>query len=370
MTAATAAADAPLTDEALEEPRVRRANALVVVPVGGRFVVKNILTIQAISCGTEILDFLAAFEDWQTTGAVARRFPHFATETLQRATERLVNNGALVIEGSPGDAVDARYQRDWEWDITAGLFHFGMKNCPWSSPEEIARAMAERSPIDPGPALYETHDPADVVVRLPEPNLQSSPLDVMRARRSMRVFSSEPLRLGALSHVLFAGFGIVSIEDEGAYGMLPRTMTPSGGARNPYEAYVLTRNVEGLEAGVHHYSAAQHTLKDCRSPEIPTLGRFLADLEWVDHAAAIVLLVANFRRTMWKYKHPTAYRVVTLEAGHIAQNMLLAATAENLAAVPMAALNDSVAEDVLGLEPITQAVIHAVVLGERRGAGG
>ncbi|MGH3803117.1 MAG: hypothetical protein ACRDTD_23910 [Pseudonocardiaceae bacterium] len=48
--------------------------------------------------------------------------------------------------------------------------------------------------------------------------------------------------------------------------------------------------------------------------------------------------------------------------------MLLAAAAENLAAVPIAALNDSVAEDVLGLDPISQAVIYAVVLGERRGA--
>lgn len=369
MTAAAAVATALLTDEPLEDRRVRRAHALVVAPVGSRFVVKNILTSQAISCGTEVLDLLAAFADWQTSGAVARRFPHIPTENMNRAAKRLVKNGALVVEGSPGDAVDARYERYWEWGITAGLLHFGMKNCPWSSPEEIACAMSERSPIDPGPALYETHDPADLVVILPGPDLEGSPFDVMRARRSMRVFGSEPLRLRALSQVIFAGFGIVSIEDAGAYGMLPMSMTPSGGARNPYEAYVLARNVEGLEAGLHHYSAAQHTLKDCRRLGIPTLSRFLADREWVDHAAAIVLLVANFRRTMWKYKHPTAYRVVTLEAGHIAQNMLLAATAENVAAVPLAALNDSVAEDVLGLDPITQAVIHAVVLGEPPGAG-
>ena len=37
-------------------------------------------------------------------------------------------------------------------------------------------------------------------------------------------------------------------------------MTPSGGARNPYEAYVFARKVDGLEAGIYHYSALDHDL--------------------------------------------------------------------------------------------------------------
>lgn len=353
------------TDDSVDELRVRRAQSLVVVPVGERFVLTNILTTQAISCGTRILELLAAFEHWQTIGAACRRFPYFASQSLQRTVHRLVTSGALVIEGSPAAALDDHYRSDWAWDVSAGLFHFGTKNCHWSSPEDVDRAMAERSAAGPGPQLYETHGRDDVVVPLPEPDMKSRPLDVMRARRSERAFGSDPLRLTALSQALFSGFGILSIEDRGAFGMLPFTMTPSGGARNPYEAYVLARNVEGLATGVHHYSAGQHTLKDCQI-QIPALGRIMADREWVDAAAAIVLLVANFQRTMWKYTHPTAYRVVVLEAGHIVQNMLLTATAEDVAAVPMAAVNDAVAEDLLGLDPITQAVIHAVVLGERR----
>jgi hypothetical protein len=41
---------------------------------------------------------------------------------------------------------------------------------------------------------------------------------------------------------------------------LPLKMTPSGGARNPYEAYVYALNVEGLPFGVYHYSAIDNTL--------------------------------------------------------------------------------------------------------------
>ncbi|MGO7624572.1 nitroreductase family protein, partial [Rhizobium ruizarguesonis] len=40
-------------------------------------------------------------------------------------------------------------------------------------------------------------------------------------------------------------------------------------------------------------------------------------------------------------RHPTGFRVVLIEAGHIAQNMLLAATASGLVATPTCALNDS-----------------------------
>ena len=38
-------------------------------------------------------------------------------------------------------------------------------------------------------------------------------------------------------------------------------MTPSGGARNPYEAYVYVRNVEQLAPGMYHYSAAENSLE-------------------------------------------------------------------------------------------------------------
>ncbi|MDV4159365.1 MULTISPECIES: nitroreductase family protein [Rhizobium] len=37
-------------------------------------------------------------------------------------------------------------------------------------------------------------------------------------------------------------------------------------------------------------------------------------------------------------RHPTGFRVVLIEAGHIAQNMLLAATASGLVATPTCAL--------------------------------
>jgi nitroreductase len=68
---------------------------------------------------------------------------------------------------------------------------------------------------------------------------------------------------------------------------------------------------------------------------------------------------------MWKYPHPTGYRVVVLEAGHIAQNLLLAATAHGLAATPTCALGDRAVEELLGLDRLAEAAVHAVALGVR-----
>ena len=53
---------------------------------------------------------------------------------------------------------------------------------------------------------------------------------------------------------------------------------------------------------------------------------------------------------MWKYPHPTAYRVLLIEAGCISQNISLAASDHQLSTTPTAALNDSAAHTLLQLD--------------------
>ena len=84
---------------------------------------------------------------------------------------------------------------------------------------------------------------------------------------------------------------------------------------------------------------------------------------WTDDAAAIVFLVADYDRTMWKYPHPSAYRAVLIEAGHIAQNMILAAVEAGLVTAITAAVHDSIAQQAFGLTALTQSVVYALVIG-------
>ena len=123
------------------------------------------------------------------------------------------------------------------------------------------------------------------------------------------------------------------------------------------------RNVEGLTPGTYHYSAIEGTFGVVGDAPPPAFAAMLAGQQWADSAAAVVFLVANFERPMWKYHHAAAYRVTILEAGHIAQNMMLVATKHGMAANPTCALSQDVVEETLGVGALTQSVVYALVLG-------
>ena len=55
-------------------------------------------------------------------------------------------------------------------------------------------------------------------------------------------------------------------------------------------------------------------------------------------------MTAVFPRTMWKYQHVRAYRVVLLDAGHLCQTFCLVATWLGLAPFCTAALKDTLIE--------------------------
>jgi SagB-type dehydrogenase family enzyme len=185
----------------------------------------------------------------------------------------------------------------------------------------------------------------------------------MARRRSDRVMLDAPITLEQLADCLLFSMAITAIIEDPEVMDLPLKMTPSGGARNPFEAYVCVRNITGLAPGIYHYSAFERTLGVVRAEAPPPLGSLLGSQDWASNAAAVIFLVANFDRPMWKYHHPAAYRVTMIEAGHIAQNISLVATALGLVANPTAALSQDLAEKTLGVGGVTQSVVYALVLG-------
>jgi SagB-type dehydrogenase family enzyme len=187
----------------------------------------------------------------------------------------------------------------------------------------------------------------------------------MRQRRSRRKFDSTPISIQALADCLFAGNGIVKVHSDKLFGRLPLAMTPSGGARNPFELYAYASRVEGLAPGFYHYGALQHNLGLVRGGKI-AVPPMLGTQKWPAQSAAIIFLVAHFSRTMWKYHTPIAYRVVMMEAGFIGQNIALTATHHGFSAVPSGALKNSLIEGYLGLSSVESAVVLSLILGRSR----
>ncbi len=171
---------------------------------------------------------------------------------------------------------------------------------------------------------------------LPRVDPRSGPLHrIIATRRSVREFGRRgltPVEAGAL---LWAGQGITSAEGARA--------APSAGALYPITLTVVDAR------GVWRYVPAQHALSAAATGD--RRARLAAAALGQEHVAQAPLTIAVTARPSQlspRYGE-RAERYCELEAGHIAQNVLLMATTLGLAAVPVAAFDDEAVLAVLGL---------------------
>jgi SagB-type dehydrogenase family enzyme len=201
-------------------------------------------------------------------------------------------------------------------------------------------------------------------VELPAAPLPAMTLgDAIHGRRTVRAFAPEPLPLAALATLLHAGYGVThsSRLPDGSAGQ-PLRAVPSGGALYPLELYVLAQQVEGLTGGLYHYDPWRHVLEQLP----PGAGHAPADLtgypELLEPAAALLFVTAMFWRTRFKYAL-RGYRFALLEAGHLGQNVALAATALGVAALPVGGVFDRRIEEVLSVDGVNESLVYVFALG-------
>lgn len=341
--------------------RIRAARTLVFQPEDGHLIACNFLTKKVFECSYDLLDFLKRVSRWSTLNQVQRRVSGFTRAEIRETIDALREMSAVVTHGDDLAAREEEFERHWRWGLPAALMHFCVQDPDFMTLDQAEDLQRARLTSEGAMALY-TPNPGDLAQRLPAARSANPLLSLMERRRTRRDGSTRAIPLQALSECLFAGLGITG-ETQNCVGKLPLAMTPSGGARNPYEAYVLARNVEGLDVGIYHYSAIDHTLARVSSDEPPSFAALVGGQEWADTMPCLIILCAQMDRTMWKYADANAYRVVMIEAGHIGQNIMLAATQHELSACPTAALKHSWIGGLLGLRNPTHAAIYALTLG-------
>lgn len=212
---------------------------------------------------------------------------------------------------------------------------------------------------DAKPALYKRYPEAQKI-KLPsfEP-AQATSLDwTLKQRKSVRDFQARPISKDQLSYLLWASTGIQRIED----GYEFRT-APSAGALYPIETYVVANNVRKLEAGVYHYSVKAHQLEQLKQGEFrQQIARAALGQGMLVMAAAVFILSAIFERCKWKYGQ-RAYRYIYLDAGHIAENLALAAVSLNLGSCEVGALYDDQVNAILDIDGTKESVLCMAVVG-------
>src|SRR5512133_2092590 len=84
---------------------------------------------------------------------------------------------------------------------------------------------------------------------------------------------------------------------------------------------------------------------------------------WVRAAAAVFILTARIDRTIWKYTHAHAYRVMLLDAGHLGQTFHLVCTALQVSPWTTAAVDEVATEDLLGIDGTSEVSLYAGACG-------
>jgi SagB-type dehydrogenase family enzyme len=198
-------------------------------------------------------------------------------------------------------------------------------------------------------------------VELPQPAFPAVTFEeVVNARRSARAFGADSVTLEQLSTLLHAAYGVTGSPDQ------PAPMfraVPSGGALYPLEMYAVALNVDGLDCALYHFDPLRRVLERLRVGDAgPELESLTVYPELFTTAAVVFYVTAMFWRTRFKYGL-RGYRFALLEAGHLGQNLMLAATALGLAAVPVGGFYDRRVEEFLGVDGVNEAPLYAFSVG-------
>jgi SagB-type dehydrogenase family enzyme len=312
-----------------------------------------------------IVELLDHFGSWTSLEDYLDHQPAHARDFVERLVDELHRHRFLRRSDDTLLPAEVGMEAWDKWNPAAGLFHTATKNAPFIDLDVFVSHLVEKQAARPMPAAVKRYHDAPCV-ELPKARRRGGFPSVLRERRTWRHFGRRPIDLDSLSNLLHLSFGVQRWASTDGEGRVPLKTSPSGGARHPLEAYLVVRNVSGLQAGVYHYASDVHRLE--RLPvasAVPALDELLPTQWWYREAGALVLLSAVFERTRWRYEAPRAYRAVLIEAGHTCQTFCLTATWLGLAPFCSMALADSAIENMLGLDGVSESVLYAAGVGSR-----
>ena len=192
-------------------------------------------------------------------------------------------------------------------------------------------------------------------------SLKNDLLALIRDRKSERVYTGQTISLTQLSFLLWATQGVKELRGK-SYATL-RTV-PSGGARHPFETYLAVRLVDGLKPGIYHYLPMEHALEFLSAPDdLDTLiGDSLSEQKWAAKASVVFYWTMVAYRAEWRYGI-YAHRVALIDAGHLGQNLYLAAEGVGLGCCGIAAFDHEICCRMFEIDGKDEYAVYTMPVG-------
>jgi len=343
----------------LAKRRLVRAPDLLICWKRGQLFIEQLQEGQSIRSSPAVIELLNLFTRPREAGEAARRCPGYERSSVLNAITDLARLRLLISEGE----AERRTSRltAWRRNLASVYYHVAARDIPFLRGRQVDR-WEKRLASKRRPARFKRyHSP--IRISVPKPRsvyLETGTLlKVLKQRRTVREFRREAIKIEELTLLIRGTWGQTGWLDAESLGRFIVKSSPSAGALHPIECYVLAWSVRGLSPGLYHYDVSSSELRRLRSGDFRTAAIEAASGQrWVANGAFLCVMTAVFERTLWKYELENAYRVVWLDAGHLAQTFCLLATSLGLGPFTTAAIQDSYIEKLIGLDGIKEFPVY------------
>jgi len=180
-------------------------------------------------------------------------------------------------------------------------------------------------------------------------------------RESRRQFLPTALTLAEVSFLLWSTQGVRRQLNEGS---VLRTV-PSAGCRHPFETYLAVLDVYSLTPGIYRYLPLEHALVREQEPDQlrERLVSAVRGQRFAGEAAVTFIWSAVPSRTEWRYAE-ASYKVIALDAGHVCQNLYLACEAIGAGTCAIAAYDQTLVDEILGVDGEEELGIYLAPVGK------
>lgn len=343
--------------------KVRRAHSLVFYWDNNELTATNYLANQQVACDAYLLQILHEAREFITITGLAKKF-HFVPG-INKVIDNLISHKLVLKQGSADEKNDALLFKEWKWGHDARFFHFATKEVSYNfNFEEIRKIFEARSLTDPPPSPFKTDVSKPKVTLSKVDNTTTDFWETLYNRRTCRQFSAKAISRQSLSSFLVPVAGMTRFYNESVLDKRIIRTSPSGGARHPVELYAIVQNVRSVPAGIYHFEVETNSLRLInKSIQRSKVVKLFSGQDWVGDAPVSFILTGVLNRSMWKYDHSRAYKVLMLDAGHIGQTFHLVGTALGFGVFTTAALQDKLIEKQLKIDGIQEIVLYGGCIG-------
>lgn len=232
-------------------------------------------------------------------------------------------------------------------------------------PPHSGPAMGEQSPTnEPLPyKIYTRLDPIELPREFPE--FTTPGLDAIAATGDLDIDQAIP-NLTDIARLCQLSNGILKRGSHRTGRVIDYRSAGATGARYHLELYLISSDIPGLPAGVYHYGAHDHSLRQLRAGDYrQVLVHATGSEPSIAEAPVVLAVTSTFWRNAWRYLN-RAYRHAYWDMGTTLTNVLAAAVSSELPAKVVFGFADAHINALLDVDGEREAALSLVPLGRTR----